>query len=440
MADEDPENRDVAHQGEGHQSEDIDPRVIEFLHNTFNQPSGDFLVERIGDGLNRDGLLKFILEAIEHDPPTNPEEAQEHYESIAHYKSLLSQQPPFRLELTDEGHIHLVLTLGNRIVQSWTPSKPESIDDELIALLGESLRHHVGHHKESNNTYSVASRMEAAKSELRMLTGPDDAGILERAKRALESLKRAVDVLLPRRAALQALKKQIGAGKSRDDLLESALPDLPASAQQALAEKLNEQPPFQMECEKDGTVHLTLIGSGERAHTWSPKDLGVPAPMWRKVVYGIAGLWVVILLFDKPYDDMGWGELIVAGALPFFIFALADGYFFLKRTKGRGTASMAYWAAVALILVIGVAEGSELVIMFAVFMGIGRSGQLWNLWAKNFGGDLLLECPNCGALTTRRAYKESAYDSSGRLIYRCAGCGTMEPPVPTGRRATNHNV
>ena len=416
MANEELENRDIANQGE-----DIDPRVIAILGDFFNHPGGGpLLIERIDAGLNRDGLLKLLLDSFRETMPTNPEEAKEHYEMIAGYKDLFNQQPPFRLERDHEGDIILVLTLGNRIVHSWTREKPESIDDELIALLGESLRSHVGQHRETNNTHSISDRIEAAKSELRVLAAPDDASILERAKRALEPTKRAVDALLPRRAALRALKKQIGAGKSRDDLLEMSLPSLPEGAQQALAEKMNEQPPFHMACEKDGSVHLTLIGTGERAHTWSPNDLGVPPPMWRKVVYGIAGLWVVLLLLSDP-------SALMVGTLPFILLAMADGFFYLRRTRGNRMAWRAYWGAVALLLLIGIPGEFEALITTAVLMGIGRFGYHW-VYYRLFSGRDVLACPNCGALTTLRAY----VNAEG---YRCSACGTIEKPLATGQRA-----
>ena len=382
-------------------SPDIHPDVVQFLENS----SGVLLerLERTGDSLTRDGILEALATAPGQDDETR---------AIEHYTALLRQQPPFRLE-RDDDNVHLVMMLGNRRVGTWTLTRPNEIDAEVIALLGKSLKNLV---RRGTETESASGPTDALKPDMPKLAGPGEATLTERAKQAVEELWRS-------RRALNALKERIGTGKTRDDLLEMALPDLPEHAQTVLAEKLNEQPPFRMECDRDGSVHLTLIVNGERVHTWTPEDLGVPRPRWRRIAYSVAGLFVVVLaLIGKEEDDtLTFASLVV-------VFAMLDGFFFLRRTRGPKMAWRAYWAVVVLLIFFSALASVELLVL-PLAMGIARVGYLY-IWVKFFMARDILECPNCGALVTHGVWVEQTPH------YRCAGCGTIARPIATGRRAS----
>ena len=392
-------------------SPDIHPDVVQFLENGLNDNATQGVVlERTGDSLTRDGILEALATAPRQDDETR---------AIEHYMALLRQQPPFRLE-RDDDNVHLVMMLGNRRVHTWTLTRPNEIDAEVIALLGKSLKNLA---RRGTETESAGGPTDALEPDMPKLAGPGEATLPERARQAVEEQRRS-------RRALNALKEWIGAGKTRDDLLEMALPDLPEHAQTVLAEKLNEQPPFRMECDRDGSVHLVLIVSGERVHTWTPEDLGVPRPWsWRIIAYPVAGLFVVVCAMIDKKDWQSWGEALITFAWPVVVFAMLDGFFFLRRTRGSKMAGRAYWAEVGLLIFFSAALESVELLVLALAMGIARVGYLY-IWVRFFIARDILECPNCGALVTHGVWVEQMSN------YRCAGCGTMAEPITTGRRAS----
>ena len=422
--------------------DDIDPEVRELLLGLFNV--GVIQTERIGDGLTRDGVLELVA--------ANPARAQEAHSDFVRVLTLLEQQPPFRLERDDDGIVHVVLTLSNRRVSTFTPY---IIDVELIAVLGDGLKNLVRQH---GGIESAAGTKDTLMSNLRELAGPGDATVGERTSglvgelrskilalprtlmaelRALvgpadatiaERARRAVGNLGQRRRALKELKKWIGAGKSRDDLLEMALPDLPEQAQTVLAQKLSEQPAFRMECDDEGSVHLVLIVSGERVHTWTPEELGVPRRRsWRKIVYPIFGFFVLLVLIGRE-ESQSWGDWMERYAVLLASFPVVDGFFFVRRRFGPRWGWWVFWAAVSLLTLQGFLGGSAGVATFAIMMGLARFGYLY-IWYRLFGARDILECPNCGALTTRRHWVNA-------VPYRCGSCGTRADPFFTGRRAS----
>lgn len=375
--------------------DDIDPEALRLLLALLDVGLID--IESIGDGLTRDDILELL---------TTPA-AREAYQDDR-FETLLEQQPAFRLEGHDDGKVDVVLTLGNRCIHTFEPVRP--IDDELVAVLGDGLRNLV---REYGGTDS--GPVDALVSNFRELTGPGDDGVMERARRAFDKLRR-------RTSAMKALKEWIGTGKSRDDLLESALPDLPEHAQAVLAGKLSEQRAFRMAIDSDHNVHLVLIASGERVHTWTPDDLGVPRPMsWRKIAYSVVGLYIVLTLTSWDSFASWLGQL-----LPVAVFGAVDGFFLLRRRMDSTWAWRAYWATVALLVLLALVSKYGGPAVLAAFMAVGRIGYI-QIWYRLVGGRNILECPNCGALTTHRAWAE--------MDYTCAGCGTKEEPFFTGRRA-----
>lgn len=410
-------DKELTNQGE---DKDLDPEVIALFDRYFTGADAHYWFEQYA-GLNRDGILKHVADSFNEETATTPEQEEQARSTIEYFETVLSQQPPFRLERTDDDRIQLLLTLSNRVVQSWRLPKRGGIDDELITLLGQSLKNLVAQHIGSDTSDNAKSPIEVVRSEFQALTGPGDASILER-------VRRAGGKLLSRRTAVKALKNRIGEGTSRDDLLERMLPDAPEDVRTTLSEKMNEQRPFRIECDKDGGVHVVLISSGERVHTWLPEDLGVPASRWRLLYYGAA---VLLALLFAPSQGLG-----ILGIVSILILAaLLDGFLFLRRTRGPKTAWRAYWATAVLLLLIGVVQGNLMLAIVGVSMGGARFGYLW-LWVKLVARRNILECPNCHALITGRAFDERAYSDSGRMIYSCAGCGTMAEPVWTGRRAS----
>lgn len=397
----------------------LDPEVIELFDQYFSGPDAEYWIEQY-DGLNRDGILKHMADALNPQAATTPEQEEKTRSTIEYFETLLGRQPPFRLERTGDGSIQLVLTLDKRVVHTFTPAKPAVVDNELIELLDQSLKNLVAQSVGRDTTNSADDLIEVVKSEYQALTGPSDVSILER-------LRRVGGKLMPRRTALKALKDRIGGGKSRDDLLEKVLPDVPKDAQETLAAKMNDQPPFRIQCDEDGDVHVVLITSGQRVHSWSPNDLGVPTSKWRIIYYGAAA--VLALLFP-PFE----GLRILGIVLTLAMAAFLDGFLYLKRTRGYKAAWRAYWAAALLLLVIGANSESNPVLVLGASMIGTRFGYLW-LYVKLFAGRDVLECPNCGVLITRREFIDRAYSSKTlRNNYLCFGCGTIAKPEWTGRR------
>ena len=356
--------------------------------------------EVIGDGLTRDDVLKQIVAAAKAGYLGEDSEAL-----VAHYSTLLSQQPPFRLECGENDEVHLVLTLGNRRVHTWSPVAPETVDAEVVALIGESLK---------NLARSLTGSDEGEGAGLQRIGTTGGGSVTERVGRMTGMLRRRLGLS-------NALADWIGEGKSRDELLEMSLPGMPEHAQSVLAAKLNEQPPFSIVCDKDGKIHLELIASGERVHTWTPRDFGLPKPKsWRMIAYPVLG---ILFLVSLP------GNGLFASAMPLVLFGVFDGYLFLRRTRRLVMAWRVYWAIVVLLIVIATQTLSE-VRTFALTMAAAMAGSrfayLW-MWVKLFRNRDLLQCQNCGSVMTFRVWADNNY--------KCGHCGTMAKPMETGQRA-----
>ncbi len=394
----------------------IHPDAVEALKHFIDVwASNDSVAATIGDGLTRDGVLELLVNAGRAGQlADDPEEAER---MVAHYGTLLGQQPPFRLECDADGAVHLVLTLGNRRVETWRPIEPPTVDAEVVALIGESLRNIV-----RSATDAERSGMAALESDR------DEPG----AKGLTKQATGLIGMIKTKLGTSNVLTERIGAGKSRDELLEMSLAGLPEQAQGVLAAKLNDQPPFSLTCDENGSIHLVLIVSGEHVHTWTPKELGIPAPKsWRRIVYAALGGLFVVSFLSSLIDGTFSGQGLVAGAMPLALFGMFDGFRLLKRSKGHAMAWRAYWAVAVLWILVEIAAGGAMGGTIAGFMIVGRLGYLW-MWIKlvypfTRGRDVL-RCPNCGTLTTHRAWLESEK-------YACSGCGTIATPVETGRRA-----
>ncbi len=385
--------------------EDIHPDVVRLVGRTLERTSFADVAEAIGNGLTRDGLLELLMQG---------EDVAQADETLMHYESLLRQQPPFRLECDADGNVHLVLMLGNRRLHTWAPVT-DTVDAEVIALLGESLRSIVRQGIESSG-----GGTSGPTTALPELAGPDQVAPADRASRVVGAVR-------TRLGTSNALTELIGTGKSRDELLDMSLPELPEHAQAVLVQKLNEQPPFRLECDEDGGVRLLLIVSGERVHAWSPEELGLPpSRSWRRVAYPVLGGLFVLGVATGGYS----GDGLVLSAMPLALYGMFDGFRFLRRNRAE-MAWRAYWTAAVLWVLAAVTLESPAAGSVAMLMVIGRLGYLWiwiNLIYPFTRGRDVLECPNCGVLTTHRVWVKDPNDA-------CRGCGTTTPPTETGRRA-----
>ena len=423
---------------------EIDPDVVPFLGRLLEEwTNGGGVAEAVGDGLTRDGILEVLVSVVSSD-----QWGEDTDEALAHYSALLTRQPPFRLERDGDGNVHLVLIAGDRRVYSWTPAVGETIDAEVIASLGEGLKNLV---RQGMGSESAGGPTGAPKTEPQELAGSGKGAVTERAGRVVGMLRTRLETSNP-------LTEWIGAGKSRDELLEMSLPGLPEEAQTVLADKLNEQPPFRVECGEDGSVSLLLIVSGECVHTWTPEDLGVPPSrswwriwwrIWRIIGYSVFGAYfgAFFVLFMvtgdwKPASRWGLYESLTGAAIPLVLYGTLDGFFYLRRTRGREMAWCAYWAVPVLLVVVSLTlPESGVAAVVAFFMVIAGLGYLLAtllatrtvLYPFTRGRDLL-ECPSCGAVT-KHSDRNSVW-LYAQYVTVCRICGAEGEPLETGRRAS----
>ncbi len=388
---------------------EINPEVQELLGRLINSWANDGGPSNvIGDGLTRDDVLKLIVNYANAGELGEDPEAQ-----LAHFELLLSQQPPFRLECDEQDEVRLVLTLGNRCVYTWSPVAPETVDAEVVALIGESLKNLASRLTGSEEAESVGEGLKRI--------GTTGGGSV---KSRIESVSQMTGMLRRRLGTSNALTEWIGEGKSRDELLEMSLPGMPEHAQNVLTAKLNEQPPFSIVCDEDGKIHLELIVSGERVHTWTQQDLDLPKPKsWRMIVYPALGVLV---------------PLIPAILILLLAVGMIDGYLFMRRTGRLVMWWRLYWAfcVLSIVAVLGgltdifiLGGFFQLVFIATVPIAPFRFAYIW-IYVKFFRSRDVLECRNqkCGALMTAQSYWDNGY--------RCGSCGTIATPYETGRRAT----
>lgn len=173
------------------------------------------------------------------------------------------------------------------------------------------------------------------------------------------------------------------------------------------------------------------------------------AEVWRSIVYPIFMLWFALTYFVGyfSYEQerlaqmpiwlsvMGWVcQLMV-------LFAIVDGFLYLRRSRRLQILWRVYWLAILLTIIAAFfvpkegVEGEWLNIAFTMAFFRLAFKALW--WVFS-GTRKIVRCVDCGRESTRYKWHRPPRDFQSWLLCRmeephCLNCGSTKEPAPIGK-------